>query len=81
MRRLTIAGLIAALTLGTFVVVASAQEIPGVTSPPNLPSRPTCGAPNNPCWPGIAAEPVFKPGEWYSDVPWHQKLAQIMREA
>jgi hypothetical protein len=54
MRRPTIAGLIAALTLGTFVLVASAQET---------------GAP---FWPTTNGKPVVT--EWYSDIPWHQKL-------
>ena len=52
MRRLTIAGLIAALTLGAFVVVASAQRAP--------------------FWPNIVGPPVLT--EWYSDLPWTQKL-------
>ena len=56
MRRLTIAGLIAALTLGSFVVAASAQD------------RPTF-------WPALP-NPLPAPAvmEWYSDIPWHQKL-------
>jgi hypothetical protein len=61
MGRLIIAGLIAALTLGSFVLVASAQ----VTPPP--PSQPRA-----PFWPDIKGAPVV--AEWYSDVPWHQKL-------
>lgn len=59
MRRLTIAGLIAALTLGSFVVDASAQDTG---------NRPTF-------WPAlskVAPAPVVM--ESYSDVPWHQKL-------
>jgi CxxC motif-containing protein (DUF1111 family) len=55
MKRLTIAGLIAALTLGTFVLVASAQETPRA-----------------PFWPTTKGAPVVT--EWYSDIPWHQKL-------
>jgi CxxC motif-containing protein (DUF1111 family) len=55
MRRLTIAGLIAALTLGSFVPVASAKE----------PDK-------APWWPSIKGKPVVT--EWYSDIPWHQKL-------
>jgi hypothetical protein len=59
MRRLTIAGLIAALILGSFVVVASAQDTG---------SRPTF-------WPALSkVDPAPKVMEWYSDVPWHQKL-------
>jgi hypothetical protein len=69
MRRLTtIAGLIA-LTLGSFVVVAatqvSAQPIPGVTPAPT-PRRSTN-------WPPVENKTAFKP-EWYSDLPWTQKL-------
>jgi hypothetical protein len=56
MRRLTIAGLIAALTLGSFVLVASAQETGN----------------RAPFWPTTTGEPVVM--EWYSDIPWHQKL-------
>jgi CxxC motif-containing protein (DUF1111 family) len=59
MRRLTIAGLIAALTLVSFVVDASAQDTG---------NRPTF-------WPAlskVAPAPVVM--ESYSDVPWHQKL-------
>ena len=52
MGRLTIAGLIAALTLGTSVLVASAQ-------PASF-------------WPATTGEPVV--AEWYSDIPWLQKL-------
>jgi CxxC motif-containing protein (DUF1111 family) len=52
MGRLTIAGLIAALTLGNSVVVAFAQPAP--------------------FWPNTTGTPVFS--EWYSDLPWHQKL-------
>src|SRR5271163_844871 len=59
MRRLTIAGLIAALSLGSFVVDASAQDAG---------SRPTF-------WPALSkVDPAPKVMEWYSDVPWHQKL-------
>jgi hypothetical protein len=54
MRPITIAGLIAALTLGTFVLVASAQET------------------RAPFWPATKGAPVVT--EWYSDIPWHQKL-------
>ena len=53
MRHLTIAGLIAALTMGSFVLVASAQD-------------------RAPFWPATTGPPVVS--EWYSDVPWHQKL-------
>ena len=53
MRRLTIAGLIAVLTLGTFVLVASAQN-------------------RAPFWPATTGAPVLT--EWYSDIPWTQKL-------
>ena len=61
-RRLAIAGVIAAVTLGTFVIVASAQEPvrapwwPPIVSPPGAP----------PTGPVVT--------ESYSDVPWHQKL-------
>jgi hypothetical protein len=53
MRRLTIAGLIAASTLGAFVPVAAAQN-------------------RAPFWPAITRAPVVT--EWYSDLPWTQKL-------
>jgi CxxC motif-containing protein (DUF1111 family) len=53
MRRLTIAGLIAASTLGAFVPVAAAQN-------------------RAPFWPAITGAPVVT--EWYSDLPWTQKL-------
>ena len=56
MRRLTIAGLIAALTVGSFVLVASAQT----------------GDPA-PFWPATTNGPIAVT-EWYSDLPWHQKL-------
>jgi hypothetical protein len=52
MGRVTAAGLIAALTLGTSVLVASAQPAP--------------------YWPATTGTPVVT--EWYSDLPWHQKL-------
>jgi len=55
-RRLTIAGLIAALTVGSFVLVASAQT----------------GDPA-PFWPATTNGPIAVT-EWYSDLPWHQKL-------
>src|SRR5262245_41627271 len=57
MRSLTVTGLIAALTAGTVVLVAGAQEV----APPRAPF-----------WPGIVVSPVID--EWYSDIPWHQKL-------
>jgi hypothetical protein len=56
MIRLTIAGLIAALTLGSFVLVASAQDTGN----------------RAPFWPATKGAPVVT--EWYSDIPWHQKL-------
>lgn len=56
MRSPTITGLIAALTVGTFVPVATAQE----------------SGNRAPYWPAISGSPVVK--EWYSDIPWHQKL-------
>ena len=61
MGRLTIAGLVAAVTLGSFVPVAPAQ----VTPPPMPPARASF-------WPAIKGAPAV--AEWYSDVPWHQKL-------
>jgi hypothetical protein len=61
MRRLTIAGLISALTLGCFVLVAAAQ-----VTPPQ-PAQPRAGF-----WPAITNGAVVT--EWYSDVPWTQKL-------
>jgi hypothetical protein len=70
MRRLTITGLIAALTLGTFVVVAAAQvsapPVPGGTPAPTPQTRASF-------WPALGTNgPVVT--EWYSDVPWTQKL-------
>jgi CxxC motif-containing protein (DUF1111 family) len=68
MGRLTIAGLIAALTLGSFVLVAAAQAppVPGVTPAPPTQTR-------APFWPALSANgPAV--AEWYSDVPWTQKL-------
>jgi hypothetical protein len=66
----TIAGLIFALTLGSFVVVAVAQvnppPIPGVTAPPTP-------QPRSKDWPPVGNTTAFKP-EWYSDLPWTQKL-------
>jgi hypothetical protein len=67
MRRLAIAGLIAASTLATFVIVASAQTArapwwPPIVSPPGVTACPPL---QPPC-------PVVK--ESYSDIPWHQKL-------
>src|SRR5258706_5418961 len=56
MRSLTIARLIAALTVGTFVLVAAAQKTGN----------------RAPFWPGTNGPPVVK--EWYSDIPWNQKL-------
>ena len=68
MGRLTIAGLIAALTFGTFVVVAAAQvkPVPGVTRAPPTPEP-------APFWPSTEGQTSVV-GEWYSDIPWHQKL-------
>jgi CxxC motif-containing protein (DUF1111 family) len=57
MRRLTIAGLIAALTLGAFVLVASVL---------------VASAQRAPFWPAITGAPVLT--EWFSDLPWTQKL-------
>ncbi len=58
MRRQTIVGLIAALITGTVVLGAAAAE----------------GDNRAPIWPRLKADtdPVVR--EWYSDVPWHQKL-------
>jgi Di-haem oxidoreductase, putative peroxidase len=63
MGRLTIAGLIAAVTLGTFVVAASAQPTP---PPPSQP-RPNF-------WPPLDKTKKAPVAEWYSDIPWTQKL-------
>src|SRR5262245_61103182 len=49
----------AALTFGAVVLVAGAQEVPLV------PLRPSW-------WPAVQGSPVIK--EWFSDLPWHQKL-------
>src|SRR6478752_6073209 len=56
MRRLTIAGLIAASSFATVVVVAVAQELGHHAS----------------FWPRTEGRHVVH--EWYSDIPWHQKL-------
>lgn len=66
MRRLTIAGLIATLALGSFVLVAAAQvrslpPVPGVTPAPPAQDRYSY-------WPAINGNPMV--GEWYSDIPW-----------
>ena len=71
MKRLTIAGLMATLTLGTFIVVAAAQVIitppvPGVTAPPEPP-------PPAKIWPSTLGQTSVVE-EWYSDIPWTQKL-------
>jgi Di-haem oxidoreductase, putative peroxidase len=71
MKRLTIAGLIAALAVGSFVLVAAAQ----VRSLPPVPGMTPAPAPQPPratFWPTIKGGPVV--GEWYSDIPWTQKL-------
>jgi hypothetical protein len=66
---LTVA-LIAALTLGTFVPVAFARvtppPVPGAPPPPN-PQPPA------PFWPSTSGQTSVVT-EWYSDIPWHQKL-------
>jgi hypothetical protein len=79
MRRLTIAGFVAALTLGSFVVVASAQDRP--LPPPKCGpayTPPPGNVPVSACWPTLKGDPVVpvtKDGfEWYSDLPWRQKL-------
>jgi hypothetical protein len=67
MRGQTIAGLIAALILGSFVVVASAQVTP---APPAQDRYATV-------WPAISTTngvPNTVVTEWYSDIPWTQKL-------
>jgi hypothetical protein len=61
MRRLTIAGLLAALTLGTFVLVGSVL----VASAQPAPLRPSY-------WPALNGAPYLT--EWFSDLPWTQKL-------
>jgi hypothetical protein len=66
MRRVTIAGLIAALTLGTFVLVASVLVASAQATPPPLTQL------RAPFWPAISSKSVVT--EWYSDIPWHQKL-------
>ena len=74
MRRLTIAGFVAALTLGSFVLGASAQNPPpppGCGPDPKPPISPT--NPAKPCWPSTS-EHKSVVNEAYSDFPWHQKL-------
>jgi hypothetical protein len=68
MKRVTIAGLIAALSLGTFALLASALVASAQTRPTFWPG--TITAPGVPC--EISPCPVLQ--EWYSDIPWHQKL-------
>jgi CxxC motif-containing protein (DUF1111 family) len=70
MRRLTIAGLIVVLTLGIFVLVASVLVASAQTRPSYWPGRisPTgvvCKDPG-PC--------PYVLQEWFSDLPWTQKL-------
>ena len=62
MRSLTNARLIAALTVGTVVLLAA--------PPPSAQDRETGN--RAPFWPGTKGPPVVK--EWYTDIPWHQKL-------
>src|SRR5262249_25948490 len=62
MRRLTIA-LLAALTLGSFVAVASAQVTPAPSSQDRYDG----------VWPSISGQTSVVT-EWYSDIPWTQKL-------
>jgi CxxC motif-containing protein (DUF1111 family) len=58
MRRLTIGGSIAVLTLGVFVLVASVLVASAQSRPPY--------------WPATTGAPVLT--EWFSDLPWTQKL-------
>jgi len=58
MRRQTTVGLIAALITGTVVLGAAAAE----------------GDKRAPFWPGLKPNAPAVVSEWYSDVPWHQKL-------
>ena len=62
MRSLTIARLIAALTVGTVVLLTA--------PPPSAQDRETGN--RAPFWPDIKGPPVVQ--EWYTDIPWHQKL-------
>jgi hypothetical protein len=62
MRSLTITGLIAALIVGTVVLLAAAS--------PSAQDQETGN--RAPFWPGTNGRPVVK--EWYTDIPWHQKL-------
>ncbi len=59
MKSLTIAGLIAASAAGTLVLLAA--------TPPSAPAQG-----RSPGWPGVQRVPVVT--EWYSDIPWTQKL-------
>src|SRR5262245_56512663 len=65
MRSLTITGLIAALIVGTVVLLAAA--------PPSTRCQANGDRPD--FWPGTNGPPVVQ--EWYSDVPWHQKLGTV----
>src|SRR5262245_15579840 len=62
MRSLTITRSIAALTVGTVVLLPAA--------PPSAQNRET--GKGAPFWPGTTGRPVVQ--EWYTDIPWHQKL-------
>jgi CxxC motif-containing protein (DUF1111 family) len=63
MRGLTIAGLIAVLAAGTLVLLAAA--------PPSAPADDA----RAPFWPRLKeGRDRIAVSEWYSDVPWHQKL-------
>jgi hypothetical protein len=70
MKRLTIARLIAVLTLGTFVLVAFVLAASAQTRPSYWPGR---MSPNGVVCPNTGPCP-FVLQEWYSDLPWAQKL-------
>jgi CxxC motif-containing protein (DUF1111 family) len=76
MKGLTIAGLIAALA-GTLVLLAAAP--PSAPARDNAPLDDSAAAdcPSNdraPFWPCLRGRTGAVVTEWYSDVPWHQKL-------
>ena len=61
LKRLSIAGFVVALVLGTTALVALAQD----SLLPPLPQPPAW-------WPATTNSPTVS--EWYADLPWHQKL-------
>lgn len=59
MKRPSVTRFVAALVMGTFALVALAQELATLRAP---------------FWPLLSSKSKASPDEWFSDVPWHQKL-------